>query len=165
MERQQTFGLCLLEHSVADIRVDHEYLAYLVALEHVEQDIGYLTGAVHRRILRRVEEAPLHRYAVVREVLPSVLADYEKLRGGVFLQQLLSLAYNVLVVHSGKSLVCGNYQAGVRIRQRVAAVLGIEPAALRVLLRGTEDTLYLALYRLEVGAGVIQLRLCLAHFR
>ena len=120
---------------------------------------------MHRRILRRVEEAPLHRYAVVREVLPSVLADYEKLRGGVFLQQLLSLAYNILVVHSGKSLVCGNYQAGVRTRQRVAVVLGIEPAALRVLLRGTEDTLYLALYRLEVGAGVVQLRLCLAHFR
>lgn len=164
MERQKSFGLRLLEHSVADIRIYHEYLAHLALFEHLQQNGAYLPRALHSRILRGVEEAALHRYVVVREVLSAVFSDHEQLGVRVFLKELLSLADNVLVVHSGKALVCGDYQAGVGAGQRVHAVLRVEILALHFLC-GTEDTLYLALYRLEIGAGMVKLGFRLAHFR
>ena len=94
----------------------------------------------------------------------AVFSDNEQPRVRMGIEHCLSLTENILIIRAGKPLICRYNKAGIGINTNRSTVGRIKIFALDII-DSTEDTLYLALYRLEVGAGVIQFRLCLAHFR
>ena len=146
---------------VFHIRVNDVYGVDGTGVVPLQQQLADLAGALQRGVLRGVEKALFDGDAPLGEPAAAVLAHHIQLRALVGGEKFLRLPDGVLVVGAGKSLIRRDQQASGHAGQRLA-VLIIEIPARRSVV-GVEHAADLLLQRVEVGAGIAQIRLGLAQ--
>ena len=163
MERQKPFNLCFLTDTVFNIGINYKNLFRPVFIEQIEKNLTDFPCTLHGRVLGGIKKASLNRNFMMIKILSAVLSDNKKLGVGVLGKHFFRFADDILVIHPGKTLICGDNQACIRAAEFGHTVFRIKIAVIHIFYR-SENPLDFALYSLKIRACFIEVAFDLAHF-